>query len=40
MSISHANIRKVMRNLHNKIGFLIVGLVVIYSFSGIIQTVS
>jgi hypothetical protein len=32
------NIRWYMRYLHNKIGFFIVGLVIIYSFSGIIQT--
>jgi hypothetical protein len=30
--------RKTMRDLHNNIGFFIVGLVVIYSLSGIVQT--
>jgi hypothetical protein len=38
MSNSSSEIRKVMRNLHNKIGFFIVGLVLIYSLSGIVQT--
>lgn len=32
------NIRRYMRYLHNKIGFFIVGLVIIYSLSGLIQT--
>ena len=32
------NIRWYMRYLHNKIGFFIVGLVIIYSLSGIVQT--
>ena len=32
------NIRWYMRYLHNKIGFFIVGLVIIYGLSGIIQT--
>jgi len=38
MSNSSSKFRKLMRNLHNKIGFLIVGLVVLYSLSGIVQT--
>ena len=33
-----SKMRKTMRDLHNKVGFLIVGLVVIYALSGIIQT--
>lgn len=32
------NVRWYMRYLHNKIGFFIVGLVIIYSLSGIVQT--
>ena len=32
------NIRWYMRYLHNKIGFFIVGMVIIYSLSGIVQT--
>lgn len=32
------NFRWYMRYLHNKIGFFIVGLVIIYSLSGIVQT--
>jgi hypothetical protein len=32
------NLRWYMRYLHNKIGFFIVGLVIIYSLSGVIQT--
>ncbi len=32
------NIRWYMRYLHNKIGFIIVGLVIMYSLSGIVQT--
>src|SRR4051794_6086241 len=32
------NLRWYMRFLHNKIGFVIVGLVIIYSLSGVIQT--
>jgi len=32
------NIRWYMRFMHNKIGFFIVGLVIIYSLSGIVQT--
>lgn len=35
---SRKNIRWYMRYLHNKIGFFIVGLVIIYSLSGIVQT--
>jgi len=38
MSNSGTEIRKTMRNLHNKIGFFIVGLVIIYCLSGIVQT--
>jgi len=32
------NVRRVMRYLHNKIGFFLVGLVIIYALSGLIQT--
>lgn len=32
------NLRWYMRYLHNKIGFFIVGLVIIYSLSGMLQT--
>jgi hypothetical protein len=32
------NLRWYMRYLHNKIGFFVVGLVIIYSLSGLIQT--
>jgi len=32
------NFRWHMRNLHNKVGFFIVGLVIIYGLSGILQT--
>ncbi len=32
------NLRWYMRYLHNKIGFFIVGLVIIYSLSGVVQT--
>ena len=32
------NFRWYMRNLHNQVGFFIVGLVIIYVFSGIVQT--
>lgn len=35
---THKNIRWYMRYLHNKIGFFIVGLVIIFSLSGIVQT--
>ena len=38
MEASSSKMRKIMRDLHNKIGFIIVGLVVIYSLSGIVQT--
>lgn len=38
MENSSSKMRKIMRDLHNKIGFIIVGLVVIYSISGIVQT--
>lgn len=38
MENSSSKMRKIMRDLHNKIGFIIVGLVVIYSLSGIVQT--
>jgi hypothetical protein len=30
--------RKLMRNLHNKVGYFIVGLAIIYALSGIVQT--
>lgn len=33
-----SKIRRVMRDLHNKIGYFIVGLVIIYSLSGVVQT--
>jgi hypothetical protein len=35
---SAKNIRWYMRYMHNKIGFIIVGLVIMYSLSGIVQT--
>ena len=38
MENSGSKMRKTMRDLHNNIGFFIVGLVVIYSLSGIVQT--
>ena len=38
MDNTSSKMRKIMRDLHNKIGFIIVGLVVIYSLSGIVQT--
>ena len=38
MDNTSSKMRKIMRYLHNKIGFIIVGLVVIYSLSGIVQT--
>ena len=38
MEITGAKMRRIMRDLHNKIGFVIVSLVVIYSLSGIVQT--
>jgi hypothetical protein len=38
MEASGSKMRKTMRDLHNNIGFFIVGLVVIYSLSGIVQT--
>ncbi len=34
---SNKNLRYYMRFLHNNIGFFIVGLVIIYSLSGILQ---
>ena len=38
MENSSSKMRKIMRDLHNKIGFIIVSLVVMYSLSGIVQT--
>lgn len=38
MEATGSKMRKTMRDLHNNIGFFIVGLVVIYSLSGIVQT--
>ncbi len=38
MENSGSKMRKLMRDLHNKIGYFIVGLVIIYSLSGIVQT--
>lgn len=38
MEATSSKMRKTMRDLHNNIGFFIVGLVVIYSLSGIVQT--
>jgi hypothetical protein len=38
MDASSSKMRKTMRDLHNNIGFFIVGLVVIYALSGIVQT--
>jgi hypothetical protein len=38
MENSSSKIRRTMRDLHNKVGFIIVGLVVIYALSGIVQT--
>ena len=38
MEVTGSKMRKTMRDLHNYIGFFIVGLVVIYSLSGIVQT--
>jgi hypothetical protein len=38
MEQTSTKMRRTMRDLHNKIGFFIVGLVVIYALSGIVQT--
>jgi hypothetical protein len=38
MEATGSKMRKTMRNLHNNIGYFIVGLVIIYAISGIIQT--
>jgi hypothetical protein len=38
MENTGSKLRKLMRNLHNKVGYFIVGLVIIYAFSGIVQT--
>lgn len=38
MENSSSKMRKLMRDLHNKIGYFIVGLVIIYSLSGVVQT--
>ena len=38
MEATSTKMRRIMRDLHNKIGYFIVGLVIIYVFSGIIQT--
>lgn len=38
MEATGSKMRRVMRDLHNKIGFFIVGLVIIYALSGIVQT--
>jgi hypothetical protein len=38
MEATGSKMRKTMRDLHNNVGFIIVGLVVIYALSGIVQT--
>jgi hypothetical protein len=38
MENTASKMRKIMRDLHNKIGYFIVGLVIIYSLSGVVQT--
>ena len=38
MEATGSRMRKTMRNLHNNIGYFIVGLVIIYALSGIVQT--
>lgn len=38
MEAKGSKMRRLMRNLHNYIGYFIVGLVIIYAFSGIVQT--
>ena len=38
MENSSSKMRKTMRDLHNNIGYFIVGLVIIYALSGIVQT--
>jgi len=38
MEATSSGIRKIMRDLHNKIGYFIVGLVIIYTMSGVVQT--
>jgi hypothetical protein len=38
MENSNSKMRKLMRNLHNNIGYFIVGLIIIYSLSGVVQT--
>ena len=38
MENTGTKMRKLMRDLHNKIGYFIVGLVIIYSLSGVVQT--
>ena len=38
MENTATKLRKLMRDLHNKIGYFIVGLVIIYSLSGVVQT--
>ncbi len=38
MEATGSKMRKIMRDLHNNIGYFIVGLVIIYALSGIVQT--
>ncbi len=38
MEATGAKMRRLMRDLHNKVGFIIVSLVIIYALSGIVQT--
>jgi hypothetical protein len=38
MEATSSKMRRLMRDLHNKIGYFIVGLVIIYALSGIVQT--
>lgn len=38
MEATSSRLRKIMRDLHNKIGYFIVGLVIIYTMSGAVQT--
>ena len=38
MEASGSKMRRVMRDLHNKVGYIIVSLVIIYALSGIVQT--
>lgn len=38
MEATGSKMRRVMRDLHNKVGYIIVSLVIIYALSGIVQT--